>query len=93
MVRSPLLRPDPAARHRLIQIRDNLIARIAEAESRRWLGEAEGLKVSLAGARAKLAEMDQIVARRDQAVQLTIPAFTETAGRASTNPPTRRNHP
>jgi hypothetical protein len=48
----PLLRPDPSARPRLVQIRDNLIARIAEAESHRWLGEAEGLKVSLAGARA-----------------------------------------
>jgi hypothetical protein len=33
---------------------------MAEAESHRWLGEAEGLKVSLAGARAKLDEMDQI---------------------------------
>ena len=50
-LRCPLLRPDPAARPRLVQIRDNLIARIAEAESHRWLGEAEGLKVSLAGAR------------------------------------------
>ena len=63
-LRCPLLRPDPAARPRLVQIRDNLIARIAEAESHRWLGEAEGLKVSLAGARAKLAQMDQITARR-----------------------------
>ena len=87
------MRPDPTARHRLIQIRDNLIARIAEAESRRWLGEAEGLKVSLVGARTKLAQMDQITARRSQAVQLSIPAFTETAGRASTSPPTHRNHP
>ncbi len=43
---------------------DNLIARIAEAESHRWYGEAEGLKVSLAGANAKLAQMDQISASR-----------------------------
>jgi hypothetical protein len=68
------------------QIRDNLIARIAEAESHRWLGEAEGLKVSLAGARAKLAQMDQITARRSQTVQLGIPTFTDAAGRSSTNP-------
>jgi len=33
-------------RSHLTQIRDNLIGRIAEAESRRWIGEAEGLKVS-----------------------------------------------
>ena len=92
-LRCPLLRPDPTARHRLVQIRDNLIARIAEAESRRWLGEAEGLKVSLAGARAKLAQMDQIVARRSQATQLSIPTFTDTAGRASTNPPSDPDRP
>ena len=83
-LRCPLLRPDPAARDRLAQIRVNLIARIAEAETHRWLGEAEGLKVSLAGAGAKLAQMDQISARRSQAVQLGIPTFTDAAGRTST---------
>jgi hypothetical protein len=82
-LRCPLLRPDPTARDRLVQIRDNLIARIAEAQAHRWLGEAEGLKVSLAGARAKLAQMDQIAARRRNAVQLGIPTFTDAAGRAT----------
>jgi integrase len=91
-LRCPLLRPDPAARDRLAQIRDNLIARIAEAEEHRWLGEAEGLKVSLAGAGAKLAQMDQISARRSQAVQLGIPAFTHAAGRASTAHPNAPEH-
>jgi hypothetical protein len=83
-LRCPMLRPDPAARPRLVQIRDNLIARITEAESQRWLGEAEGLKVSLAGAEVKLAQMDQIAARRGQAVDLSIPTFTDAAGRTST---------
>jgi Phage integrase family len=83
-LRCPLLRPDPAARHRLVQIRDNLIARITEAEAHRWLGEAEGLKVSLAGARAKLAQMDQITARRTHTIQLGIPTFTDAAARTST---------
>ena len=82
-LRCPLLRPDPVARTRLQEIRDNLLARIAEAESHRWYGEAEGLKVSLAGANAKLAQMDQITARRTQAVQLGIPSFTDTAGRTN----------
>jgi hypothetical protein len=81
-LRCPLLRPDPAARPRLVQIRDNLITRIAEAESHRWLGEAEGLKVSLAGAHAKLAQMDQITAHRTHTVHLGIPNFTDAAGRA-----------
>jgi hypothetical protein len=84
----PLLRPDPTARPRPVQIRDNLIARIAEAESHRWLGEAEGLKVSLAGARAKLAEMDQIAARRSSTVDLGIPSFTDAAGGTVTTPAT-----
>lgn len=92
-LRCPLLRPDPTARDRLVQIRDNLIARIAEAESHRWLGEAEGLKVSLAGAHAKLTQMDQITTRRTQTVQLSIPTFTDAAGRTSTSPSSLRNDP
>ncbi|MGW2705495.1 hypothetical protein [Streptomyces sp. NPDC001340] len=39
------------------EIRDNLIARIAEAERENWLGEVEGLRVSLAGAEGKLAQI------------------------------------
>ncbi|MEU8436901.1 site-specific integrase [Streptomyces sp. NPDC029216] len=58
-VRCSLLRPDPAQRGRLEEIRDNLLARIAEAEREGWLGEIEGLKVSLAGAEDKLAQIDR----------------------------------
>lgn len=83
-LRCPLLRPDPAARPRLLQIRDNLIARIAEAESHRWFGEAEGHKVSLAGARAKVDQMDQIDARRTSTTHLGIPTFTDTTVRTVT---------
>jgi hypothetical protein len=57
-VRCPMLWPDPSQRHRLIEIRDNLIARIAEAHEEGWFGEVEGLEVSLAGAEEKLAQMD-----------------------------------
>ena len=49
-IRCPLLRVDPAQRPRLEAIRDNLTARIAEAEREGWAGEAEGLKISLAAA-------------------------------------------
>jgi site-specific recombinase XerD len=91
-LRCPLLRPDPAERGRLTQIRDNLLDRITEAETNRWFGEAEGLKVSLAGAEDKLAQMGQITARRDSAVNLGIPTFTEAAGRA-TNPPRHGQNP
>jgi hypothetical protein len=46
-----LLWPHPQQRSRLQEIRDNLNARIAEAERQGWLGELKGLQVSLAGPR------------------------------------------
>ncbi|GHE92089.1 hypothetical protein GCM10014715_55620 [Streptomyces spiralis] len=58
-VRCSLLRPDPAQQARLVEIRDNLIARIAEAEREGWLGEVEGLRVSLAGAEDKLGQINR----------------------------------
>jgi hypothetical protein len=53
-----LARPSPAAaqRPRIIEIRDNLIDRIAEADREGWLGEVEGLNITLAGANDKLAQ-------------------------------------
>lgn len=47
---------DPAQRERIVEIRDNLLARIAEAEREDWLGEVEGLQISLAGANDKIAQ-------------------------------------
>ena len=67
--------PDPAQRPRIAEIRDNLIARIAEAEREGWRGEAEGLKVSLSAANAKLAQLDNHIARRATAVELGMPSF------------------
>jgi hypothetical protein len=58
-VSGPLLWPDPAQRDRLLEIRDNLTARIAEAEREGWLGEVEGLQVSLTGAENKLAQLNR----------------------------------
>ncbi|WP_052230258.1 integrase [Streptomyces sp. CT34] len=71
-VRCALLRPDPAQRARLTEIRDNLIARIAEAEWEGWLGEVEGLQDSLAGAEQKLRQLDRHP-RKHVAVDLGIP--------------------
>jgi integrase len=58
-VRCSMLWPDPDQRPRLIDIRDNLTARISEAEREGWLGEIEGLQVSLAGATEKITQIDQ----------------------------------
>ncbi|ABH00467.1 integrase [Rhodococcus sp. ACS1] len=58
-VRCSLLWPDPDQRPRLAEIRDNLAARITEANREGWLGEVEGLQVSLAAAEDKLAQIDK----------------------------------
>ena len=57
-VRCSMLWPDPSQRARLSEIRDNLIARATEARREGWLGEAEGLEVSLEGAEEKLTQLD-----------------------------------
>jgi Phage integrase family len=67
--------PDPTQRPRITEIRDNLITRITEAEHEGWLGEIEGLKVSLAGAQDKLAQIDR---RPHATVDLGIPAASPT---------------
>ena len=67
--------PDPAQRHRIAEIRDNINARIAEAEREGWPGEIEGLKISLAGADDKLTQIDAALRRQATTVHLGIPAF------------------
>jgi len=58
-IRCPMLWPAPGQQPRLIEIRDNLTARIAEAEHEGWLGEVEQLQISLAGAQDKLAQLNR----------------------------------
>ncbi|MFI8952385.1 hypothetical protein ACIGO6_38650 [Streptomyces sp. NPDC053750] len=48
-------------------------ARIAEGERQGWRGEAEGLKVSLAGAENALKQLDAQVSRAQRAVHLGMP--------------------
>ena len=84
-LRCSLLRPDPTQRRRITEIRESLLARIAEAEHEGWLGEVEGLKVSLAGAEQKLAQLDQR-ARRTATINLGLPAFRDIAGRTALLP-------
>ena len=74
-IRCSLLRPDPAQRARLEEIRANLHDRISEAEREGWPGEVDGLKVSLAGADDKLTQIDTALRRQATTVQLGMPAF------------------
>ncbi len=62
----------PEQINRLEEIRDNLHARITEAEREGWTGEAEGLKVSHAAATSKIAHADATTARRAEHVHLGI---------------------
>lgn len=59
-LRCPMLRPDPAQAQRLAEIIANLHERIGEATERGWLGEVEGLQVSLEGARQKYQQMRKL---------------------------------
>jgi hypothetical protein len=85
-IRCPMLRIEPAQRSRLEEIRDNLLARIAEAEREGWTGEAEGLKVSLAAANNKIAQADLTATRRAEAIRLGIPAYRDIAATTLTTP-------
>ena len=61
--------PDPTQRQPIVDIRDNLTSRIDEAEREGWLGEVEGLRISLAGATDKIAQID----RRRTPVSVDLP--------------------
>ncbi|MER5564448.1 hypothetical protein ABT071_38350 [Streptomyces sp. NPDC002506] len=61
-----------------MEIRDNLLARIEEAHREGWLGEVEGLKVSLAGTQQKLAQIDERI-RRPSTINLGIPVLRHTS--------------
>ncbi|QKV74117.1 site-specific integrase [Amycolatopsis sp. Hca4] len=85
-VRCSLLRPDPAQRARLVEIRDNLEARIIEAKREGWLGEVEGLQVSYSGVKDKLAQIDATFQRRQAtATELGMPSFGFISGRATSD--------
>ncbi|MGH3782751.1 MAG: hypothetical protein ACRDRO_19575 [Pseudonocardiaceae bacterium] len=72
-----MLWPDPNQRDRLTEVRDNLTARIAEAEREGWLSEVEELKISLADAKDKLAQIERRTPGR-VTIDLGLPALTSS---------------
>ncbi len=54
-----MLQVDPAQAHRLTEITRNLAQRVDEARINGWLGEVEGLQVSLDAARNKIASLQR----------------------------------
>ncbi|MFD6181476.1 integrase [Streptomyces goshikiensis] len=73
-IRCPMLRVDPAQRSRLIEIIRSLTERVAEAKLNGWLGEEEGLRVSLEAARKKLTSLNRTHERSQTSItELGIP--------------------
>ena len=70
-----MLRSDPTQRPRLVEIRDNLIARVGEAELEGWLGEVEGLRINRAGTEEELNQLDAKERRISTVVNLGMPTF------------------
>jgi integrase len=62
-IRCPMLRVSPTQRSRLVEIIRNLADRITEARMNGWLGEVQGLQVSLVAAREKLTNLDRNLER------------------------------
>ncbi|HZC98922.1 MAG TPA: hypothetical protein VFA46_01620 [Actinomycetes bacterium] len=77
-----MLHPDPLQEPRLLGIIANLQDRIAEATERGWLGEVEGLQVSLNAARQKLEQMRKLLSQPP-----VVPLGTPTIWRPSTHRP------
>lgn len=84
-LRCPLLRPDPEQHHRMVEVRDNLIARISEAQHNGWLGEVEGLEISLAATSQKLTQLHEL-ATRTATVHLGMPHVSELVSRTIEQP-------
>jgi site-specific recombinase XerC len=77
-IRCPSLRLAPTARPRLVEIIANLRDRISEAKLNGWLGEVEGLKVSLEAASRKLVSLDRAQDRQPSGpTNLGIPVITD----------------
>ena len=91
--RCSLLRIDPAQRPRLILIRDSLAARVTEATAQGWLGELEGLRVSLATITEKLQSLDARTARQPAVTDLGMPALTRSASAADAQPDSKDEAP
>lgn len=74
---------DPDERGRLVEIRDNLNDRIAEAEREGWLGDVEGLPVSRDAAKEKVDQLDARQKKKESPVFMGIPSFSQVAVRTS----------
>lgn len=80
-VRCPVLIVGPDELSRLEEVRDNLSARITEAEREGWFGDVEQLSVSLAAANEKIARIRVSEERKKGPTFLGVPNFDQIAAR------------
>jgi hypothetical protein len=78
-----MLGPDPTQRPRQAEVRDRIIARIAEAARGGRLGGSEGLEISFAGAEQRLDQLGAEEAGRKNAIFLGYPSFPQIPARRS----------
>lgn len=76
-IRCPMLHVNPKMLDRLGELEDDLVARRARAEAEGWVGEIEGIDLTLTFLRTKRNETDRRIRR--PAVGLGIPAIRTTA--------------
>lgn len=81
-----MLRVDPKQRNRLIEIIRNLTDRIDEARANGWLGEVQGLQISLDAARAKLVSLDRARRSGGSITQLEIPMIRKQMTNSCSGP-------
>ncbi|PJE96559.1 site-specific integrase [Streptomyces carminius] len=82
-IRCPVLIVDFSELSRLVEVRDNLTDRIAEAEREGWFGEVEQLSVSRTAAEEKIAQLESRKNRKDSPVFLGTPSFDQLIARDS----------
>ncbi|WP_329492956.1 site-specific integrase [Kitasatospora herbaricolor] len=85
-VRCPVLIVGPGELARLEEIRENLNSRIIEAENEGWIGEVEGLSVSLAAAEEKIAQINRSQELKSSSVFLGLPSVHDLAVRTEAGP-------
>ncbi|WP_307841692.1 hypothetical protein [Streptomyces endocoffeicus] len=71
----------PDERPRLEEIRENLHARITEAEREGWLGDVEQLTVSLTATHDKISQIDINERRKRSPVFVGMPTINQLAVR------------
>ncbi|GAA1379630.1 tyrosine-type recombinase/integrase [Catellatospora chokoriensis] len=76
-IRCPMLHVDPGQQQRLAEIIQNLGDRISEARMNGWLGEVQGLQISLDAAANKMASLRRTSSKGAQTAMIGMPVIRQ----------------